>query len=190
VGAGTRGTRKGLPAVHALAPTHAGLTMLEQPTVWWHLWERTDTRVDVTLSIANVEDPLLEVTLPSPTEAGWHALRLTDHGTRLEKGNTYEWFVALVPDPEQRSRDVIARGIIERRDPPAELRRELAATPPNRAFEVLARHGYWYEAVSNLSEQSRAAPGKTQLRAARASLLEQIGQDDLAERERDSVSAQ
>ena len=64
VGAGTRGTREGLPAVHALAPTHPGLTMLEQPTVWWHLWERTATRVDITLSIANVEEPLLEVTLP------------------------------------------------------------------------------------------------------------------------------
>jgi len=164
--------------------------MLEQPTVWWHLWERTATRVDITLSIANVEEPLLEVTLPSPTGAGWHALRLADHHMRLEKGTAYEWFVALVPDPEQRSRDVIARGIIERRDPPEALRLELAATPPNRAFEVLARHGYWYEAVSNLSEQSQAAPDQTQLRAARASLLEQIGQDDLAEREREPVSSQ
>jgi hypothetical protein len=165
-----------------------GLTSREQPSLWWHLWEETDTRIDVTVTMVNVEQPLLDVTLPPPTTAGWHGVHLGNHGVRLEKGKTYEWFVALVPDPEQRSRDIVAGGVIQYRDPSEAVRQELSAAGEKRSYEVFARHGYWYEAIANLSEQTESTPANPGPRAARAALLEQVGLKDLAELDHTPVS--
>ena len=39
-------------------------------------------------------------------------MRLRDYGMSLEAGETYQWLVALVPDPIRRSNDVIVGGAI------------------------------------------------------------------------------
>jgi hypothetical protein len=184
VGAATRGQRTDFPALDALAPDHVGITSQAQPTLCWHLAAESNTRIDVTLIDDKSVKPMLELTLSAPVQAGVRTLRLPDHGLRLEPDKVYQWFVALVPDPQRRSNDIIASGAIERRDPPEALRRELAATDPSRAYEVLARHGVWYDAIAGLSDQIKADPENGNLRAARAALLEQIGLERAAERER------
>ena len=39
----------------------------------------------------------------------------------LQSDVPYEWSVAVVPDPDNRSKDVIAKGVIKRITPPADV---------------------------------------------------------------------
>ena len=71
--------------------------------------------------------------------------------------------------------DVLAGGIIERIDPPAELRARLAQAAKTQAPFLYAEAGIWYDALATLSEQSDAAPADANMRQQRAELLEQVG---------------
>jgi hypothetical protein len=81
---------------------------------------------------------------------------------------TYRWSVAIVFDPVQRSRDVIATGLIQYvRPSPAPVR-----TDDEASAQLNARNGYWYDALADLSRDIDRWPNR---RALRADLLEQVG---------------
>jgi hypothetical protein len=77
-------------------------------------------------------------------------VRLADYGVTLEVGVEYQWSIALVVDPEQRSSDIVATGWIERVPAPA-------ATPAD-AVEAAAR-GLWYDAIDAASVRAERTPG-------------------------------
>ncbi len=85
-------------ALSVLAPDDRALTVSEQPTFYWYISSRTSLPVEVAIMDPGTVAPVLEVTLPGPTEAGVHAIRLADHGVRLRAGVPYRWYVAVVPD--------------------------------------------------------------------------------------------
>ena len=108
-------------------------------------------------------------------------VRLADYGMRLSVGVPYRWSVALVVDPDNRSRDVIAGGVIERIAPPTELRAKLARAGKTRAPYLYAEAGLWYDALAAISDLIDAAPNDQVLRQERASLLEQVGLPQIAD---------
>lgn len=169
VGAASRGEQPGLPYLEALAPAHVALTTQEQPVLWWYLGEPTDVRIDLVVIDDHSVAPLLEVTAPAGLVAGIHGLDLAKRGLRLEPDRVYQWFVALVPEPERRSRDVIASGAIRRVSQTPELESALAAAPPADRWMVYARNGVWYDALTGVSRRIEA--GESGLRAQRSQLL-------------------
>jgi len=172
-GAATRGPREDFPTIEALAPDHVALTLEVQPTLWWYLSQQSDTRIDVTL-IDDSIDPLIEIVETPPVRAGFHAVRLADHGVSLDRETLYRWYVAIVPDPERHSHDVLASGALKRIEPSAALRDELDAEAADTVYRVLAGNGIWYDALDSLSEQIGRNPSDASLRALRTSLLRQV----------------
>jgi len=181
VGGATRGTRQDL-TVYALVPQYddAALTIAAQPTLYWHVSEATSYSVNFTLIDPNAIDPLVDVTLPGPFEPGVHALDLSAHPVELAPGKQYQWFVAVMPDPEQRSSDIIARGAIERVDAEPALRTALATAAPGERANALAKNGIWYDALEALQADVENHPSATEPRIRRAVLLEQVGLTTLA----------
>ena len=155
-----------------LAPAEIALTTREQPTLYWYVSEATDARVDVTLADDESIDPLLEVTLPSPIEAGIHALDLAEHGVNLEPGRLYTWNVEVVQDAERRSSSLIASGLIERTSSNATLERALRDA--RARFAPYALSGIWYDAMAELRTALAADPSDKRLRRQEIALLEQI----------------
>ena len=92
----------------------------------------------------------------------------------------YQWFVTLVLDPNQRSKDIIAGGTIERIEFPAALRGKLAQAGKAKAPHIYAEAGLWYDALTAISELIDATPNDTVLRNQRAALLEQVGLPEIA----------
>lgn len=170
-GGGTRGTMNA-PTLAALAPDHVGVTWRAQPAFAWFLSEKSDARVDFTLVDPEAVDPLLEVTLPGPFEAGVQLVRLADYGVELEPGHSYDWSVALVLDPENRDLDVVAAGAIRREAPEPGVEEAIGSGTP--AHVALARAGVWYDALESLSTAIARSPGDEALLAERAALLEQV----------------
>ena len=180
IGGGTRGTGDG-PSVtlEVLAPDHAGLTVSAQPTLYWFVSQRIDSNAELTIIDDSSIDPLLELELKGPIEPGIHALSLKDHGVELKTGVAYQWFVAVVVDPAQRSYDVIAGGEIKRVPQPSDL-----AGPTPQAY---AQAGIWYDALDGLSAQIGERPNDTGLRQQRAALLDQVGLPGAAGYERSRI---
>jgi hypothetical protein len=181
-GGASRGSESdGFPVVDAVVPEHVGLTLSSQPVLYWHLSSPTDQRVDFTLIDEDSPRPLVEVTLKGPFRAGLQRIDTSRYGVKLRRGADYQWFVAVVSDPERRSSDVIAGGGIQRIRASSELRSQLDGADAERVPFVLAEHGIWYDAVDQLSRRITASPDDTLLRRQRAALLSQVGLGRVAE---------
>jgi hypothetical protein len=171
VGGGTRGTNKSVPILSVLAPGHTGLTVREQPDLYWFASDLVTNPVELTLTLEKGDAPLLEKRLPVPTKAGIQRVRLSDYEVKLIPGERYTWSIALVLDPKRRSKDVIAMGTIERVER-ADI--NLAAAPTTDAFYRFAADGLWYDAVMVISEMIETAPADLALRKQRVELLDQV----------------
>lgn len=187
VSGGARGPDFELPMLAALAPEHTGLTTRQQPGIYWYLSAPADTRLEFTLNQDGRFEPLVETRLKPPATAGIQRVNLADYGVRLESGNIYQWFIALVPDAEQRSQDLLAGGALQRITPDPDLQRKLAdATPTERVF-VYAEAGIWYDAVDALSGLIASDPKNASWRQQRAALMDQVGLPEVAAYDRGQI---
>jgi len=187
VGGGTRSVGAAL-TVNVLAPSETGYTTQEKPTIYWFVSQQIDKPVELTLtsneSLQAASKPMLEITLKPPVAKGIHALRLADHGIILKPDVEYQWFVAVVRDPAQRSNDSIAGGTIKRVADSNAVQSQLKQTSQAQWAAVYAEAGIWYDAIDTLSKQIDS--GNSQLRAQRAALLEQVGLREAAAYDRGS----
>jgi hypothetical protein len=162
-----------------LAPEQTGLTAREQPVLFWYQGAPSAARVTVTVIDEEAVDPLLEADLGEITEPGIHALDLAAQDVRLEPGVEYQWSVAEVVDPEQRSADLVTSGTIRREDGAG-----------GASLEALVGAGYWYDALALLAGEIAARPGDPEPRRRRAELLDQVGLAEAAAHERALADAQ
>ena len=182
VGGGTRGIESDKPIIAALVPEQIGLTLQEQPSLYWYLSKPTEYLIEFTLIDEQSVQPILEKRIGFGVQAGIHVIKLADYGIRLATGKQYKWFIALIPDLNHRSKDTIAGGSIERIRCPESLLTKLAQTNKKEVPLVYAKAGIWYEALSTISELIDAEPGSLNLMKMRAFLLRQVGIEGLKSR--------
>ena len=186
VGGGSRGIPdSSLPVLAALVPDHVSLTLSEQPSLFWYIdmLPKPEIRLVFALLDEDSIEPMREITL-KVEKPGVQRIPLAAHGVKLEPGIDYEWSVALVLDPEQRSRDIIASGWVTRlKDAPEGLESRIQAGAAQDAVGTYAAAGLWYDALAAISDLIEQNPGDASLRAIRASLLKQVGFQDVARAE-------
>ena len=184
VGGGTRSLAMKPIALSVLAPTDTGYTTRELPTLYWYVSETLE--VPVELSISSTEPleaaakPVLEFVMQPPVEKGMHALSLAEHKVNLKPDVEYQWFVAVIGNPAQRSNDIIAGGTIKRVVRVDGVRARVEQAPAASRPALYAAEGVWYDAIEELSSLIAAQPDNRELRAQRAALLEQVGLADAA----------
>ena len=173
-GGGTRGGIGAPPAILALAPAdHTALTLQEQPILYWFASAKIETPVELSLTDENGDTPEFEARLESPIEAGIHPIRLADYKVRLAAEKRYRWSVALVFDPDRRSKDILTYGWIQR----VEKTSQVSMLPKGSTggqMADLAKAGLWYDAVMAISRQIDATPTDRNLHRERASLFDQV----------------
>lgn len=182
VGGGTRGpAAREVFVLSALAPNHTGLTISEQPSLYWFISGATSFPMEVTVVDPRASQPVLETRVPSPGQSGVRRIRLADHNVRLSPGVAYRWFVAVVPDPARRSRDILAGGTIERIEASEEIKGKIAQAMKGDLPFVYAEAGLWYDALAAISERIEEGPNDAVLRKQRAALMAQVGLPDIGE---------
>lgn len=178
VGGGTRGTQDDMPVIAALVPDHTGLTTQGQPVLYWYLSKTTKSSIEFTLNDDKGIQPVAEITLKNIDRPGIHAIRLSDYNITLLQGIEYQWFVSVVRDPEQRSKDIIATGMIRRVEPAKNIVEDLGRVSRTEVPFVYAENGIWYDAFSSISQLIETNPDDKALLEQRALLLQQIGMAD------------
>jgi hypothetical protein len=172
---GSRGIGDSSITLDVLAPDDVGLTTQEQPSLFWYQSKPAKAKFELTLLQENKPKPLVQVTAERSLTAGIQRVRLSDHGVKLAPGVEYQWVVALITDPDNRSSDLIASGVIKRVEASADLKKNIAAANPESLPGIYAEGGIWYDALSCLSDRIDADPGNKTLQEARADLLRQAG---------------
>lgn len=180
VGGGTRGSGDERPRLAVIAPDHTGLTLREQPELYWYVSRPSVARLEITVINDQAVQPLVEKTVTAPAVAGIQRIALADYGVRLNPGIEYRWFVGLVVDDKQRSNDIITSGTIQRIAESPAVRDKLAAADSMTRYRVLAREGLWYDAIAELSARLREQPDNAALKRDFGILLEQVGLKDIA----------
>lgn len=175
VGGGTRGIGEELIALFALAPNHVALTVQEQPALYWYLSKPAKYPIELTIIIEKDTHPLLKTPIPLPSQPGIYPLRLSDVNIRLAMGTPYRWLLTLIPDPNRRSRDIVAGAMIERVETPEILRSRLLKASREETPHVYAAAGMWYDAFMAISNLIADTPANPVFRKHRAALLEQVG---------------
>lgn len=174
VAAGTRGGAAET-TLEVLAPDHVGLTVSEQPVLYWFVSKPVTAPVQITLASPGNVKPVIEIELKPPIAAGIHAFRLADHGVKLAPEIEYDWSVAVVLDRAQRSKDLVSSATVRRVTPSPDLARAVAAGQDARTAAIHAAHGIWYDAIDALARAIARQPSDAAPRRSRAALLEQVG---------------
>jgi hypothetical protein len=172
---GSRGTGEDAVTLDVLAPDQVGETTQEQPSLFWFQSRPAMAKFELTVLEEKNVKPLVQFTVERAVNAGIQRLKLSDHGAKLVPGVEYQWVVALITDPENRSTDLVASGAIKRVVPGPELKKKLAMANHDALPGTYADAGVWYDALAALSDQIEANPRDKDLRQARADLLRQIG---------------
>jgi len=172
---GSRGSGDTSITLDVLAPDDIGVTTQEQPSLFWFQSKPANAKFELTLLQENKVKPLVQVSVERSTKAGIQRMKLADHGVKLALGVEYQWVVALVNDPNNRSTDLVASGVIKRVETPADLKEKIAKAAPESLPGLYAEAGIWYDALSALSDQIEAHPEDKALRETRADLLRQVG---------------
>ena len=176
MGGGTRGGSQGnVFVLSVLAPDHSGFTTSEQPSLYWYISNPTSLPIELTVMDPQGVQPLLETRLPAPVKAGIQRVRLADYNVHLAPGGAYRWFVAVVPDADRRSKDILAGGAIERVAMTEDLRTKLAQSKADESPFIYAQAGLWYDALRSISDLIDAAPQNQELHKQRTALLTQVG---------------
>jgi len=177
IGAATRSNVTEMPTIMAIVPEHTGLTIQVHPVLSWYLSKTAPCSIELSLIDDSQFEPLWQSRISQPVPAGFHRIRLADIGLKLDTGKTYKWFVALVMDPDHRSKDIIAGGVIERINPSESLKQKLSQSDPMQRVSILAEEGIWYDTLTSISDLIDTKPGDSALENIRMDLLTQVGLD-------------
>ncbi len=170
---GSRGSGEKLPSLYVLVPEHLALTTQAQPSLFWFQTLPSKAQFELTLTEPKKAKPLLNIGGGSAEKAGIRSVSLARYNVSLAPGVAYQWSVALIADPKNRSKDVIASGMIKRVEEPAELSEKVTSASPADRAVLFAQAGYWYDALQAISAAIAAQPKNAELHQLRASLLEQ-----------------
>jgi len=186
---GSRGSGDASVTLDVLAPDEVGVTTQEQPSLFWFQSKPANAKFELTLLQENKAKPLIQIMVDRSSKAGIQRIKLTDHNVKLVTGTEYQWVIALITDPDNRSSDLVASGAIKRVEPSADLKAKLAKATPETTAAVYAEEGIWYDALSVLSDRIDANPDDKALRDTRADLLNQVGLKAAAKAEGAKVAA-
>jgi len=165
-------SQQGLPLVFVFAPDHAGTTISDQPELYWYLSANTKMAVDISLVEVGSDTMLYEFSIDGATE-GFHSLDLAKENVRLEVNKRYELNVKLVVNPKNHAQDISSSGYIKRIQAPGAL------AAGKDAFGTLLGSGIWYDGVADLMKQLESKKDDADLKAARDTLLKQVGLADI-----------
>jgi hypothetical protein len=123
---GSRGAGDKTVTLDVLAPNDIGMTTQEQPSLYWFQSKPANAKFELTVVQENKVKPVVHMTVDRAANAGIQRVKLSEFNAKLEPGVEYQWVVALISDPENRSTDLIASGVIKRIAPTTDLTDKLA----------------------------------------------------------------
>lgn len=166
-------------ALTALSPgRHLGLTQAERPNFLVYLPQTTAKTAELSLFDEQMNG-IYQVSIPV-VKAGLVSIRLPDTAPALAKGKPYYWTFALACNASDRTDDWVVGGWLERAQPSDSLQQQLATATALEKVSLYAKQGYWYDALTTLTQLQQTQPNNPALAATWTQLLKSVGLDAIA----------
>ena len=187
VGGGIRGTEGSDIVFTVIAPPQTGLTTQAQPTLYWYQSEPAeDMEFEFTLNFN--DETIHEIRLGQAINTGIQKLDLSESEVSLEANQPYEWIIALIPDPNDRAKDITSSTFIQRIAVTETLSNELQNADSGEHPYIYANAGIWYDALKSLNDAIEAAPDDEKLKLTMMQLLEQADLAEIVQLEKHPIS--
>lgn len=172
--------REGLSITPLIPESNIGLTLTESPTFFVYV-SQPAAQVEFVLLNEDESEVVYETTIKND-KAGIVGVSLSEKGKtkNIEVGKRYVWSFALACDPLERSGDYIVKGWMQRIEPQANLKNDLANPDPMAKVIAYAKNGIWYETLATLAQMRNLAPDDSRLTAEWTQLLQSQGLESIA----------
>ena len=98
----------------------------------------------------------------------------------LEADQNYHWYLSMICDRLQRSRDIVVEGWMRQETMDVATKEQLTTASLIEKAEVYQEQGLWFDALSALTEQTDSIAEKTIMRQKWSEMLASVGLADLA----------
>jgi hypothetical protein len=160
----------------ALSPgTNLGLTQAERPNFLVYMPQTTAQTAEFSLFDEQMNG-IYQMSVPV-SKAGLVSIRLPDTAPPLAQDKPYYWTVALACNPSDRTEDWVVGGWIERAEPSATLKQQLANVTAVERASLYAKQGFWYDALNTLVELQGTQPNHPSVATTWAELMKSVGLD-------------
>ncbi|MFM7405336.1 MAG: DUF928 domain-containing protein [Cuspidothrix sp.] len=175
------GTSSTQPILTALIPsTEKELTSAAYPTVLVKISEPVNRKAELTLWDEQ-GNGIYQTTVDLTATSGITSFKIPKAASPLALGKQYKWNLALICDPEERQRDIVLEGTLERIQLSSTLNNSLVAATPLEQAKLYAQNGLWYDTVATLADLKRSHPQNPQIGAEWQELLQSVGLTELSQ---------
>ncbi|MBD2571016.1 DUF928 domain-containing protein [Anabaena lutea] len=175
------GTSSPQPILTALIPaTERELTAAAYPTVLVKISEPATRKAELTLWDEE-GNGIYQTIVDLNATSGITSFKIPQAAEPLAVGKQYKWNLALICDPEERQRDIVLEGRLERVELSSALNSSLATASPLEKAKLYAQNGLWYDTVATLADLKRSLPQNTQIGAEWQELLQSVGLTELSQ---------
>lgn len=138
----------------ALVPlSHVGQTSTQHPTFAWFVPDRTSRLLQFRL-LTSTGRPLYKVQMQS--QPGIMQFSLPQDQPGLALGQSYQWQVVLLCNPNVPAMNVVASAEIQVVKPSSTLQTQLsAAQTPQQRIDLYAESGLWHDAIAEARKNSQ-----------------------------------
>ncbi len=143
--------------------------------LWFYLSAPWPGKIEFTTNETGAPEPALATLINGPAKSGIYPIRLSDYHVILKSAVEYEWFLAIVQDPQERSGDFLASATIKYIPPAQTVSQQLQSVATDKSYYVYAKEGYWYDSIAKICSLIGEKPDDPIFKAHRAALLKQVG---------------
>ena len=98
----------------------------------------------------------------------------------VTKGANYRWYLSMICNSRQRSRDIVVEGWMRQSKIGTTLKQKLEASDVVAQADLYQDRGLWYDALSVLAEQKKAQAEEPSIQAKWTEMLESVDLGELA----------
>ena len=98
----------------------------------------------------------------------------------VENDGNYHWYLSMICNPYQRSRDVVVEGWMRQSQIDTVARQELAKIDSVEQAEMYHQKGFWYDALSVLANNYQSGSEQPLIEAKWSELLTSVGLSEIA----------
>ncbi|MBD2384833.1 DUF928 domain-containing protein [Cylindrospermum sp. FACHB-282] len=158
VGGATRGISclEGNKRLTSLIPANKlGLTFSEHPTFFWYI-PTSPVKTAQLIILADADKSVFyETALTLPNVPGIISYTIPSSNPPLEVGKTYRWYLMVLCDDQDFSKNPRVDGWVKRTQPESSLSQALSNSNLQQLPSLYANAGIWHEALSSLVQLRR-----------------------------------
>ncbi|MDJ0532556.1 MAG: DUF928 domain-containing protein [Xenococcaceae cyanobacterium MO_207.B15] len=133
--------------------------------------------------LRNKDDKLVhEAFVQTTGEAGIMSVKIPDQiqDNLSQTLGDYHWYLSMICDPNQRSRDIVLEGWIKYVELDNSVQQKIDLSNSIETSNLLQQEGIWYDALTVLAEQKKLGSNLVSLKTEWSQMLESIGLVELS----------